>query len=108
MEDGIECGGEWLRAPDEIGVGPRPHGTKLVDRSRCIPRMAMPGGQRSGFVEEEEFGVVAGRHDDVPAAFEFQHADDPALKLIRTPDVLMLVVQAAAIAEQRAARGCWR
>ena len=68
---------------------------------------AVTGSQRSSLIEKEQRGVVAGRHRFARAALEVEHADDPASALILAHGVIMLVVQAATIAHQRAARcGC--
>jgi hypothetical protein len=68
---------------------------------------AVTSGQRRRLVEKEQRGVVAGWHRCSHATLEVEHADDPAPALILAQRVILLVVQAAAIAHQRAARrGC--
>ena len=63
---------------------------------------AVPGCQGRRFVEEEQFGVVAGRHDLTLPPLELQHADDPPLQLPRPPDAALGVVQDATVAHEGA------
>src|SRR5262249_32284655 len=58
--------------------------------------------QGRGFIEEEEFGVVARRHHRPFPALECQQAHDPALDLPGPPDAALLVVQDAPVAHERA------
>ena len=68
---------------------------------------AVAGSQRSSFVQKEQRGVVAGRHWFARAALEIEYTDDPTSALVLAHRVIMIVVQAAAIAHQCAARcGC--
>src|SRR5207245_10304846 len=66
----------------------------------------MARGQRSGLVEEEQLGVLTRHHDRAVSSLELQQADDPALDGEGTADALRGVVQAAAVAHERAAG--WR
>jgi hypothetical protein len=63
----------------------------------------MSGRQGGGFIEEEEFGVVAGSHQFPFTTIEIQGAGDPAVggpSLSR--DLLPVIVQTSAIAHERA------
>jgi len=85
----------------------RPVPAKLeIPASPALRARAVARGQGRGLVEEEELGVAPGRHDPAPAPLEPQHADDPALADPGAPDVSIGVVQAAAVAHQRAAGRC--
>ena len=59
----------------------------------------VPGGESNGFVEEEQFSVVAGRHDIPVPVFVPQLADDPCLVAPPGPgQALVCVVQDASVA----------
>jgi hypothetical protein len=89
-------------------------------RARCAPGDAegvvavaaafgtgtVAGGERHGFIQEEELGVAVRGHDFAMAAFEFEDAGDPAAALEGSDDLAAGVVQAAAaIAQHGSASG---
>ena len=62
-------------------------------------------GRQSGrFIEEEQLGIPAGRHDGAFSAFELKQADDPAFALKSMPNLPMIVVQTAAVSHERPTR----
>jgi hypothetical protein len=60
----------------------------------------MPGRQRSRFIQEEQLGVMARRHQVALSALEFEQADNPTPALGVTPNVLVVVMQATTITSQ--------
>ena len=58
----------------------------------------VPGGQRDGLVEEEQFGIAAGPHDGPPTAAELQHAHQPAADLVAPHQGQVLVVEHTPVA----------
>jgi hypothetical protein len=58
----------------------------------------MPGGQRDGLIEEEQFGVSPWLQDLPASAPEFQHADQPATHLVAPDQDEVVVVQDAPVA----------
>jgi hypothetical protein len=63
------------------------------------------GSERCRFVEKEQFGVAARRHDRPPATLEAELAADPgAVPPARYAKLSVIVVQNAAVAHERAAR----
>lgn len=67
---------------------------------------AMTGGQRDGFVKEEELGVIAGAHDLAVPILVLQDADDPGLvPPAGAAKVSVVVVEDAAISHKEAASG---
>ena len=65
----------------------------------------VPGGERSGLVEEEETRVATGRHRLAPASPELEPARDPATTVVASADLPILVVQAATVAEHEPSLG---
>src|SRR5580658_1993018 len=63
---------------------------------------SMSSCKSSCFVEEEEFGVMAGRHDRTLAAPKLQHAHDPPLPLPSPLNSAFLVMENATIAHEHA------
>ena len=61
----------------------------------------MPGCKRGGFIQEEQLGVMARRHQVALSAFEFEQADNPTRALELTSHALLIVMQTPAIASQR-------
>jgi hypothetical protein len=65
----------------------------------------MPGRQRSRFVEKEQLGVAARRHDRAPAILEAEPTADPAaVAPPRRTKSSAGVVQDTAVAHERSAR----
>ena len=64
----------------------------------------MPSRQRGRFIQEEQFGVMARRHQVALSALEFEQADNPTRALGVTPDALLVVMQATTITSQRPPR----
>lgn len=62
-------------------------------------------GQRGCFVEKEQLGVGVRTHDDAVSSAKLQAAGDPAADLKVPHDPTVRIVQYAAVAHQRAARG---
>jgi hypothetical protein len=85
---------------------PPPCGLELPER--CAPALEtgpMPGRQRRRFVEKEQLGVAARRHDRAPATPEAELATDPAaMPPARRTQRSAGVVQDTAVAHERAAR----
>jgi len=81
-------------------------------RSREIPKSfplafeagPVAGGQGSRLIEEEEFGVFAGGHQLPLPSIELGQAVDPALADVMSNDLLVIVMEAAAIAHELPAR----
>ena len=66
----------------------------------------MSGGESGGFVEEKEFGPVAGLHDLAVPALEFEFADDPRFVTPAGGDeLLQVVVEDATVADEKTAGG---
>jgi hypothetical protein len=65
----------------------------------------MSSCKSSCFVEEEEFGVTAGRHDRTLAAPKLQHAHEPPLPLPSPLNSAFLVMENATIAHERSSLG---
>jgi hypothetical protein len=61
----------------------------------------VPGCKRSRFIEEEQFGVMAGRHHFPLSASELQYADDPPFQLPRSLDVAFVTVQDTTVSHER-------
>ncbi len=78
----------------------------VVSRASAKSAGAVPGGQRDGFVQEKQLGVVSGLHDFAVPILVGQIADDPGFV---TPagfaNLLVFIVQDAAIAHEQAAGG---
>jgi hypothetical protein len=64
----------------------------------------MAGSKRRRFVEKKKLGIQSWRHNGAMAAFKFQLANNPTFDLKRFANLLLRIVQAAAIAHQRSAR----
>src|SRR6202035_5051138 len=61
----------------------------------------VPGCQAGGFIQKEQFGVVARRHHSPVPPPEPQHAEEPPLDLPSSPNVAFLVMQDASVAHHR-------
>jgi hypothetical protein len=86
----------------QLWIGGRPHLAKTREPLALTLRAGpVPGRQRSGFIQEEQFGVVARRHQVALPAPEVEQTDNPTRALVVTSDDLLVVMQAAAIASQR-------
>jgi hypothetical protein len=95
------------RPAGEFGIRGGPQVAKTSETFALTFRArSMPGRERGGFIQEEELGVVAGRHQLASSALEFEQADNPPRALEVTSDALLVVMQATAIAGQRSP--CWR
>jgi hypothetical protein len=67
---------------------------------------SMPCGQCRRFVEEEELGEAARSHErSAPPPAKSEPACDPALTVVATTDAAVLVVEAATVSVDEAARG---
>lgn len=99
---GMEAGVEGRRAAVVTGGGDiGAVGVAAAERAG-----AMPGGQGDGLVEEEELGVVAGRHHLPVPVLVGERADDPGLVLpARRAEAAVRVVQDAAVAHEEPACG---
>ena len=81
------------------GAGRRPgRQERLIGGVPAFRARPVPGGQRDGLVEEEQFGIAAGPHDGPPAAAELQHARQPAADLVAPDQGQVLVVEHAPVA----------
>jgi hypothetical protein len=81
------------------GAGRRPgRPERLVGGVAAFCAGPVPGGQRDGLVEEEQFGVAAGPHEGPPAAAELQRARQPAADLVAPDQGKVLVVEHAPVA----------
>ena len=56
----------------------------------------VPGGQRDGLIQEEQFRIPAWRHHGTFAALEVEKAGNPTPVLERTEDLALLIVQRSA------------
>jgi hypothetical protein len=94
--------------------GVREHGSATpggFERVEALPAAfgarSVAGGEGNGFIEEEEFGVAAGRHHGAADAFEFEDAGDPAARPPGADDFAGVIMErTAAVAHDRSA--CWR
>ena len=91
---------------DRIGPAPAEERLQLsVVLVAALAAGAMPGGECGRLVEEEELREAAGLEQRVPAAaLELEPAGDPALDRVGPADAAGVVVQAAAVAVDEAAR----
>ena len=63
----------------DLGVGPGPDFPEEVEPvPLALGAGPMPGRQSRGFVEEEQLGVAAWRHDGAMSIPEVEKTDDPA------------------------------
>jgi hypothetical protein len=95
-------------------------GTRAVRVARREPRISerieavaaafgtgsVAGGERYGFIKEEEFGVKTWGHHGAAPAFETEEADKPAPARVGTNEFATIIMHdAAAIAQERPASG---
>ena len=66
---------------------------------------AVVGGECRGFIKEEQVRIQSWRHYRVLRASEFQCADNPLSTLVLAHGMILVVVEATAIAHERAERG---
>jgi hypothetical protein len=106
MENGVYDSCDRACTGGDFRVGFGPDFSKVVIAfPLTFGAWTVSGSQSSGFVEKEEFGILAGCHDAMFPPFEFEQADDPPLPLESTPDPPMRVVQTAPVAQERSACG---
>src|SRR5262249_28294340 len=68
-----------------------------------LPAGPVAGRQPGRLVQEEQLGVVAGRHDPPPPVLELQEADEPPLHLPGADDLAPVVVKEPPVAHE----GAW-
>jgi hypothetical protein len=91
-------------AAGQVRIGRGPGCLKLSEASALALRTrTVTGGQGGRLVQEEQVRVLAGCHDDPSPAPELQHAVDPAAAAEEPADPLLVIVQAAAVPQERAA-----
>jgi hypothetical protein len=90
----------------DFGVGLGPDFPKKVETaSLALGAGSMSGRQSGGFVEEEQLGVTARRHDGAMPVLEGEKADDPTSAAKRTLDPSAIVMQTTPVAHQRPTGG---
>src|SRR5579859_5597964 len=107
----VQCGVDHISqgqpAMGKVGVCGRPVQAEVVEAcALALSTWPVTGGKRRGLIEKEERCVATRRHRLARAPLEIEHTDDPAPALIAAHGTIAIVVQAAAIAHQRAARRC--
>ena len=99
-----QCRSRALRAGDGR-VGSSPGRAKQVKTpALALGAGAVSCGEPSGFIEKEEFSVLARCHHRAAPVLEIEQAQDPALALIHAADLSSTIVQAATIPHECAAR----
>jgi hypothetical protein len=81
-----------------------------ISWAAALPTGPVSGGQGSGFIKKEEFGVGVGGHwfafNPLPGfVFGFKAADKPMFVLMVAPQIFLVIMQNAAIAHASASLG---
>ena len=108
LELAVDRADEGVRAEASIAVRGEPGRLEAAKvRPAAFPARAMAGRQRRRLVQEEQLGVAVRSHHLTAPAAKRQHAGDPGAVAAGDPphDPPAGIVEAAAVAHERAARG---